>query len=467
MSKQDIPSGLAGRRKSGATYYTPERIAAGRRNIEMYGWAQGQHKRLFADDGSARSARTLAALSDETLWALQPSTSLPRMHVPSECFNMCPVHGEAIRAHDAYYAWRLDPLNHPYKLQCPVGKEWYPSNDYAGGDMTSGEFPDDGNGILRDGKRYFILREYAHRVYRDTVVPALDTLSQAYLLSGDPRYAHKCAVLLTRLASEYPNYGWDQAEPELEDRSDRTLFGPWNQRDPEHPWAGGGLISYTMWECSYLITIGRAYDALFDAIGADPELLAFARGKGLRVATADELRKYIETYLLRAGAKALLTGRIGANEGGSQRTAAELALLYDNFTGSRPNSIDLLDFAFFGRAGACNLVGCGIYPITPPSSGSLTWPGAWMNSGACTLAACQRSVTRTSSRIRARAPCSITTWTSPCATAIYPFSATPGPARTGATSLPSYWAPAQTCSMRPNAMMMHALPPPAWTAGAA
>ena len=362
MSKQDIPSSLAGRRKSGATYYTPERIAAGRRNIEIYGWAQGQHERLLTNDGSARSARTLAALSDETLWALQPSTRLPRSHVPSECFNMCPVHGEAIRAHDPYYAWRLDPLNHPYKLQCPVGKEWYPSNDYAGGDMTGGEFPDDGNGILRDGKRYFILREYAHRVYRDTVVPALDTLSQAYVLSGDPRYAHKCAVLLTRLASEYPNYGWDQAEPELEDRSDRTLFGPWNQRDPEHPWAGGGLISYTMWECSYLITIGRAYDALFDAIGADPELLAFARGKGLRVATADELRKYIETYLLRAGAKALLTGRIGANEGGSQRTAAELALLYDNFTGSRPNSIDLLDFAFFGRAGACNLVGCGIYP---------------------------------------------------------------------------------------------------------
>ncbi|NLE67630.1 MAG: hypothetical protein GX608_09435 [Lentisphaerae bacterium] len=359
---QQIPPGLAGHRKQGSTYYTPERIAAGRRNVEKYGWARSQRDRILGSGGAAGSAGPFAAMSDEALWALQPSTRLPRAHVPGTWFNMCPVHGVAMQAHNSYYAWRLDALDHPYKLQCPVGKEWYPSNDYINGDMTGGEFPDDGGGILRDGKRYFVLREYAHRVYRDVVVPALGALSQAYLLSNDSRYAHKCAVLLTRLASEYPNYGWGGAEPEMEDRSERTFYGPWNFSDPQPPHAKGGLISNGIWECSYLITIGRAYDALFAAIEADAALLAFARGKGLNVTTADGLRQYIESYLLRAGAHALIADYIHANEGGSQRTAAELALLYDNFTDRRPNSIDLLDYAFFGRSGACNLVGCGIYP---------------------------------------------------------------------------------------------------------
>ena len=30
--------------------------------------------------------------------------------------------------------------------RCPVGNEEYPSNDFASGDMTSGDFPDDGIG---------------------------------------------------------------------------------------------------------------------------------------------------------------------------------------------------------------------------------------------------------------------------------------------------------------------------------
>ncbi len=359
---QSIPAALAGHRKQGPTFYTPERLAAGRRHVEQQAWAQALRKRLFAPAGAGGSAETYAALSDDALWALQPSSRLPRAHVPDDGFNLCPVHGEAIRAFDPYYAWRLDPLTHPYQMQCPVGGEWYPSNDYANGDLTSGPFPDDGNGIVRGAKRFFILREYAHRVYRDVVLPALNALSQAYLLSGDPRYAHKGAVLLTRLASEYPNYGWDADEPELEDRSDRTFFGQWNYCDPKNTWSKGGLISNGIWESSYLITLGRAYDSFFDALVADAELLALARGKGLPVSTGDELRRYIETYLLRAGARALLAGMVHANEGGSQRTAAELALLLDNFTDRRPNSLDLLNYAFFGTRGACNLIGCGIYP---------------------------------------------------------------------------------------------------------
>ena len=50
---QQIPPGLAGHRKQGSTYYTPERIAAGRRNVEKYGWARSQRDRILGSGGAA------------------------------------------------------------------------------------------------------------------------------------------------------------------------------------------------------------------------------------------------------------------------------------------------------------------------------------------------------------------------------------------------------------------------------
>jgi len=367
---------LSGHQKTGASFYTPERIAMAKSYIERYEWGKNTNKRLFETGdpvsyymgGGYISASKLRELSDEVIWNLQPPTTIPRAVFPKECSNLCPVHGAEMRKFDAYNAWRIDPIQHPYQVQCPVGGEWYPSNDYQKGDMTSGPYADDGNGYLQDGKRYFFLREYAHMTYGSFVLPSLRSLAEAYMLTGDASYARKGCILLARLAQQYPNYGWDAVDKDLEDRSERTFFGPWGCQLPSGAGTGAqniapvGMISIGCWEGGCLVRLALVYDAFWNYLDKDPEMLAFVRTQGLPVNTGADLRRYIETYILRAGMRALMQAKISGNEGSNQGVALLLALVVDNYSEIHPNSIDMMDFAFFGDKGAVNLVRNGLYP---------------------------------------------------------------------------------------------------------
>ena len=199
--------------KEGRTYYTPERIEAGRENVAQHEWAKEQLNQVL--DAKPISpwtgtwgkdyvgANRTVSKSDEEVFAFMPPVTVPR-RVDSTDTTLCPVHGEQIRRYSAYTPWKLDFDGKPWKLICPVGGETYPSNDFAAGDTTSGDYPDDGEGAVVDGKRYQFIRYYAHRIYLFRVVPSLRSLSAAYLLTGDARYAEKCAVLLAALAANSP-----------------------------------------------------------------------------------------------------------------------------------------------------------------------------------------------------------------------------------------------------------------------
>ena len=139
-----------GHAKGSATFYTPERIAVARENVERYQWAQDELEKILRGQAQSyvigreyTSAEDYASQSDEFMWELQPPTTIPRIF-PHETVAECPVHGTDVRRYNAWHPWRIDPINHPYQIQCMMGKEWYPSNDFGGGDMTSGEYPDDG-----------------------------------------------------------------------------------------------------------------------------------------------------------------------------------------------------------------------------------------------------------------------------------------------------------------------------------
>jgi len=344
--------------QSGRVYYTDKRVAAARENVAKYDWAKAQQRRIVEHGDRIRyyigpkytAAKTFAAQSDEFLWLLQPTTELPRVYDLSQNRAVCPVHGKEVKRFHVWCPWNIDPINHPYQVQCMLGKEWYPSNRYHEGDLTSGEFPDDGNGCLHQGQRYYLLREYAHMVYGSVVVPTLSALSVAWLLTGDAVYAHKGCILLVRLASEYPNYGWEGTDfQQLENRFDRTYLGPWNNKHPypRYGWKHGGLITDLIWSTFKLEAEAYAYDALRDYLD-DPKVLAFVKSKGLPVATGDDLRRYIEDYLLRAGARALLTGEVHGNQGHHQAAAKAVALVLDDYGERHPNSMDLVDYAYHG-----------------------------------------------------------------------------------------------------------------------
>jgi hypothetical protein len=336
------------------TWYTPQRIATARDNVERYEWAQTQRDRIITHGDTIRyyigpeytAADTFVELTDEQLWLLQPTTELPRTYDLRENRALCPVHGDKVKAYHVWCPWNIDPINHPYQIQCMMGKEWYPSNKYHEGDMTSGDFPDDGSGCVVNGERYHFLKEYAHMVYGSVVVPTLNSLSQAYLLSGDERYGRKGAILMARLATQYPNYGWPD-DWNLENRFDRTYLGPWNNVHPYYSGKTGGMITDQIWSTFKLEDEAYAYDALrpmFD----DPHVLAFVQSKGMDVKTGNDLRQYIEDYILRAGMIGLLGVNIRGNDGHHQAAAATVALVLNDFSDQRPNSIDLIDYLYDG-----------------------------------------------------------------------------------------------------------------------
>ena len=83
--------------------------------------------------GANPDAEPPAALDwpDEAVWNLVLPCDIPRWHFMN-LREGCPVHGLAVFRTEAYYPWIVDPLERPYSIQCPVGGEWFPSNDLRG-----------------------------------------------------------------------------------------------------------------------------------------------------------------------------------------------------------------------------------------------------------------------------------------------------------------------------------------------
>ena len=121
------------------------------------------------------------------------------------------------------------------------------------------------------------------------------------------------------------------------------------------------MISDLIWETFLTEAAVYAYDAIYDYLGEDPELIAFLKSKGMPVENAGELRKYIEHYLLKAAATGLLNGAIHGNAGHHQALAMAIALVLDDYSDERPNSRDMVDYAYHGIGHCANIMINGLY----------------------------------------------------------------------------------------------------------
>ena len=148
------------------------------------------------------AADSLTGLSNEFIWLLQPTTRISRIVWPEEAMAYCPVCGDKVKSISVWNPYRIDPLTHPYKVQCKMCNNWFPTSDYAKGDLTSGNLPDDGDGGVYTGegpgkgKKFIFLREYAHMCYGTMTVPALKSLGEAYVLTADRKYARAGCILM-------------------------------------------------------------------------------------------------------------------------------------------------------------------------------------------------------------------------------------------------------------------------------
>ncbi len=319
-------------------YFTPERVEIARQNIEQHEWAKqvfnrilhgpalDPHQSIVAD--AYISADRLANKTNDEVFALMPPIAVQRDDSGTK--RLCPVHGEDVRKISGYRPWKLDFENHPWKVICPVGGEMYPSNDFAAGDMTSGDFPDDGNGIVVNGQRFQVIRYYAHMAFLHHVYPAIRSLAAAYVLTDEPRYAEKCAVLLAALAQNYPGPTYNSAH---------CFKGSYRPH--------AGLVTDSIWSCITVPEIAKAYDAIRPIYEQSSELIAYLHEKGLHGESPESAQSFVEDRIMRQAMQSLIDQAISGNPGFHQLAAITLALVIDDFKPqNHPNSLDMVRFTF-------------------------------------------------------------------------------------------------------------------------
>ena len=318
---------IAAHAKTSRTYYTDEKLAVARANVEAHEWARDLRR---------------AYLAEAAEWAARDDAFLRNMVIPPQvprCYDIhnlgCPVHGLAANR-DGLYRWGYD-LDRPFRITCPAGGEEYPSNDFraflASGlqdrSLLTGEYADDGWGWNQagDNHNYWFVAYYAHWSMQRELRRALTALSRGALLAEDPteaaRYAHKCALLLWQLAVYYPDYDYNTQSREAKEHNPRYT----------------GRITNMIWEVGWADVCAPTYDAVWPFLREDRELqqLAGLDGPGVDAFIRDRLLMTMARDITSSN------GRNQGNYGMHQQALIRLALALDEQTTS-PNSEEMIEW---------------------------------------------------------------------------------------------------------------------------
>ena len=268
--------------------------------------AESDDAAALRDGILARADRWVEMPEEDLLWRL-PDASVPR------AFNVsvdgCPVHGKKIYEHGTY-PWILD-FDKPFTIECPVGHETYPGNDflkwyqsqYQDKSALQGEYRDDGWGWVnpKNDERYWLIAYANHWTWSKYTLPGIVGLAQAYQLTGDRKYADRCAAMLARVADIYPGMDYEA----------QSRYGTLN------PGYSGKILNH-IWETGTIANLAEAYDAVWETIDSNTALL------DERHQTGEELRSHIEANVLEEGIAGILDGHIVGNFGMHQRALAIL-----------------------------------------------------------------------------------------------------------------------------------------------
>ncbi|MBM4050499.1 MAG: hypothetical protein FJ279_35845, partial [Planctomycetes bacterium] len=276
------------------------------------------------------------ALPDlETLFYRMPASTVPRaVYVELHTRRGCPVCGPKIyQGRSAFYPWVLDYEKHPWKVGCPDCGRWFPSNDFAKGDMHSGDMPDDGWGYFPKGEKYpyCFISYYACMAYIRHYRSLPYAFAEQYSRSGDRRFARAAVVSLFRIAEQFFNLALN-----LNMRKTYTRQAVWNGRIV--PQSGVNTLWAMMfvecnWEAGLVGGIyAPAYEMLWDYLQSDDaELLSFLQAHGHpEVTRMADVRQFIEDGYFRTAAQACMDGSMIGNQPQGQRAAAELALFLNS-----------------------------------------------------------------------------------------------------------------------------------------
>ncbi len=239
-------------------------------------------------DNIINRANYFVVIEDDDIRNLIFDPYLVRSHYVNKN-SLCPACGKK----RLLYGWDMDPLKNPWKVSCPDCHSLFPTNDfysfYKSGINEKGffcyekadksllyniEHPDPNDPLymfgVDDGRGYdnngviqrFIGAYLIHGHFGKLIIPAIEALSLAWLFTNDMRYAHKCAILLDRLADYWPDY---------DARSQSYMY--------DQPNATEGYVGY--WHGSYsdISTMAYAYDIIKSVMPEDKELIPFIKYK--------------------------------------------------------------------------------------------------------------------------------------------------------------------------------------------
>ncbi len=299
---------------------------------------------------------------------------------PDPDHSTCRYCGADIGALVDIYGWKTDPFNAPWKVECPICGRKFPSNDFGNyyklgltrdgrfdpekakqehiklfgsldnvGYLKNELYPEkdehiDENGSLvnegvhgwgvDDGTGYHTVNEngfkeahtyiafYLHNgvwggtTKNNAVRTPLLAFRDAYLYTGDEKYAIAGAKILDRIADFYPDYDWYR----------------WHEQrggDPYH-----GKIFDGTWECGLCKEFALCYDAFYP-VYENEELIKYLSEKAKAQGTdnvnpknsADHLRKHIEDRILRVIYRAAVKSQLAGNFGMDQSSVTHAAVI--------------------------------------------------------------------------------------------------------------------------------------------
>lgn len=293
--------------KTKSTLYPPDVAAAVRANAAAHPWA------AQARDSIHASAESWMALSHDQLWDLMFGPAVTRSWMVWSNGH-CPACKESV----PMYTWRMDALKRPWKVWCPHCAEAFPKNDFAafhasGMDkhgvfdparadrslLFNAEHPDPGDPLhlfgVDDGEGYaegehrwrFIGAYLIYGQFKQAIIGGIRTLAAAHVLTGEPAYARRAAILLDRVADLYPTFDFGEQGLVYEVKGAAGYVTTWHDA------------------CEETREMVMAYDMIFDAIRHDDELVGFLSQKARRFGLANpkssflDIQRNIEDRILR------------------------------------------------------------------------------------------------------------------------------------------------------------------------
>ena len=293
-----------------SAFYPPHLLERARKNIDRDDWGRTIRAKAI------ETAEPWRRVSDEQLWKLMFGATIPRSWMVWSNGN-CPACNKPVPMYD----WKIDAIKKPWKVTCPHADcaQVFPKNDFAkfhesGLDahgifdpkkadralLFNAEHPDksdplhtfgvdDGTGYVnQNGKHWRFIPAYlVYGQWKQAVHRGIRSLATAYVVTGDPVYAHKCAILLDRVADVYPTFDF---------KTQGILY---------ESVRADGYVS--VWHDATIETreMTLAYDAIRDAIDKDAELVKFLVEKSkqfdtpTKKASGADVRSNIETRILK------------------------------------------------------------------------------------------------------------------------------------------------------------------------